>query len=191
MRKQRVLEKFKELLIYIVKNFNDNETLTETKLWKLLYFCEADFFEKNKKTITGVDYYKNIYGATPDKKVIDRILPKTKDYVKTEKIKKPDGKIITLYKPGKDYHYEVLSADEIMEIQKTCAKYCRLPVSSITVLAHKDPPYLGVKMKEKIDFNFVNYREDKDTEEIECEDKSLYQGKISDEAAEKLLAYVR
>ena len=110
MRKQKTLENFKELLIYIVKNFNDNETLTETKLWKLLYFCDADFFEKNKKTITGVDYYKNIYGATPDKKIIDKVLPRIKEYVKIEKIKKPDGKTITLYKPNKDYDYKFLSA---------------------------------------------------------------------------------
>lgn len=189
MRKS--LEKFKELLIYIVKNFNDNETLTETKLWKLLYFCDADFFEKNKKTITGIDYYKNLYGPTPDKKVVDAVLGEIKDYVKIEKLKKPGGKIITLYKPRKDYNYKLICADEIVETNKTCEKYYRLPVSSITALAHKDPPYLGVEMKEKIDFNFVNYREDKDVEEIDNKDKSSYGGAISDEAVKKLLAYVK
>lgn len=190
MRKQKTLEKFKELLIYIVKNFNDNETLTETKLWKLLYFCDADFFEKHKKTITGIDYYKNIYGATPDKKVIDKVLPKIKEYVKIEKLKKPDGRTIRLYKPHKDYHYKFLSANEIVETRETCEKYYRLPVSSVTALAHKDPPYLGAKMKEKVDFNFVNYREDEDVEEIDSKGKSSYKGTISDEAGRRLLAYV-
>lgn len=191
MRQQKSLEKFKELLIYIVKNFNDNETLTETKLWKLLYFCDADFFEKHRKTITGIDYYKNNYGATPDKKIIDKAIPKIKDYVKVEKIKKPDGRTIKLYKPQADYKYQALSANEIEEARSTCEKYYRLSVQDISVLAHKDPPYLGAKIRERVDFNFVDYREDKDTEEIGGEDKSFYQGKISGEAAEKLLAYVR
>lgn len=190
MRQQNNLEKFKELLIYIVKNFNDNETLTETKLWKLLYFCDADFFEKHKKTISGVSYYKNNYGATPDKKVIDKTLPRVKDFIKIEKIKKPNGKIIKIYRPQDDYKYVVLSANEIDEARKTCEKYYRLPVSDISILAHKDPPYLGAKIKERIDFNFVNYRENKD-EEIESEDKSIYQGKISDEAGQRLLNYAR
>lgn len=187
---QKNVEKFKELLIYIVKNFNDNETLTETKLWKLLYFCDADFFEKHGKTITGIDYYKNNYGATPDKKIIDKVLLQIKDYVKIEKIKKPDGKIIRVYKPQSGYRYQALFADEIEEARSTCEKYYRLSVQDISVLAHKDPPYLGAKIRERVDFNFVNYREDKDTEEIEGENKSLYQGKISGEAAERLLAYV-
>jgi len=190
MRPQKGLEKFKELLIYIVKSFNDNETLTETKLWKLLYFCDADFFEKHRGTITGIDYYKNKYGATPDKKIIDKALPQIKNFVKVEKIKKPDGKTMRVYKPQNDYNYQDLLANEIEEARNTCEKYYRLSVQDISVLAHKDPPYLGAKMRERIDFKFVDYREDKDIEEIEGEDRSFYQGKISDEAAERLLAYV-
>ncbi|PIZ01076.1 hypothetical protein COY61_00760 [bacterium (Candidatus Gribaldobacteria) CG_4_10_14_0_8_um_filter_33_9] len=185
---QKSLEKFKELLIYVVKHFNDNETLTETKLWKLLYFCEADFYEKFNHTITGVDYYKNLYGATPAKVVINRVLPQAKDYVKTEKIKKDSGKIMTVFKPHNDYKYKALSANEIEQIRKTCEKYFRLSVSDITILAHQDPPYLGAEKGKKIDFRFVNYREDKDIEEIE--DVKTYSGTISDEAAENLLTYV-
>lgn len=187
---QRNLEKFKELLIYVVKNFNNNETLTETKLWKLLYFCDADFFEKHRETITGVSYYKNNYGATPDKKVINKVLPQIKEYVKIENLRKSDGKTMRIYKPRGDYKYKTISVNEIEEAKKTCEKYFRLSVQDISVLAHKDPPYLGVKIKEKIDFNFVDYREDKDIE-VENEDKTAYQGKISDEAAERLLAYAR
>ena len=138
MRQQKGLEKFKELLIYIVKNFNDNETLTETKLWKILYFCDADFFEKHRKTITDINYYKNNYGATPDKKIIDKALPQIKNYVKVEKIKKLDGKVIKVYKPQNNYKYQVLSVNEIEEARSTCKKYYRLSVHDISVLAHKE-----------------------------------------------------
>lgn len=188
---EKSLRKFAELLVYVVGNFHNN-TLAETKLWKLLYFCEADFFEKNQRTITGVDYYKNKYGATPDKKVIDRILSKiNKKYITIEEIKKSDGRKIKIFKPveGVNFKYNALSADEIAGAQKTCQQYYNLPVNNIIVLAHEDPPYLGAKPKEKIDFNFVNYRET-ESEILEKETEGCYKGTISDEAAEKLLAYV-
>ena len=105
------IEKFKELLLFIVKNFSD-KTLTETKLWKLLYFCDADFFDKYGKTITGVDYFKNDFGATPDMKIIDKTLPLVDDFVRIEKKSRTDGKIMRIYKfidPEKEIDYKVLT----------------------------------------------------------------------------------
>jgi len=189
MRGRKNLEKFKELWAYIVDNFNNDGTLTETKLWKLLYFSEADFFEKNKKTITGIDYYKNKYGATPDKKVIDDIRPQLKAFIRTKKIKTKDGRNITVYESLKEYPCKSVSAQEIEEVRKTCDKYYRLPLNDVCVLAHKDPPYLGAKMGKKIDFNFVVYRE-KDEVEFPYPKKGSYKGTISEEAGRKLLAYV-
>ena len=187
----KTMDKFRELIIYIVHNYNNSETLTETKLWKLLYFCDADFYEKHKRTITGIEYFKNTYGATPDIKVVDKVLPELKDSVKVETIKKADGKKIKLYKPDDNYQpsYKLLTADEIEEIRKTCEKYYRLSASDVSVLAHKDPPYLGTDMRKPIDFKFVNYRED-EIDDID-ENESSYKGTISDEAAGKLLTYVR
>lgn len=189
MGKSKNLEKFKELLVYIVTNFNINRTLTETKLWKLLYFCEADFFEKSKKTITGVDYYKNKFGATPDKKIIDQAHLQLKGFIKRKKIKKKDGRTITVYESLKEYPYKYLSAQEVEEARKTCEKYYRLSVSAICVLAHKDPPYLGAKVREKVDFNFVVYREE-ETEPFPPK-KEVYKDTISDEAGRRLLAYAK
>jgi len=192
MRQNKKIAKFVELLIYIVQNFNNNCTLTETKLWKLLYFCDADFFYKYRKTITGIDYCKNNYGATPIKEVIDETLPKIKGYITRERIKKADGRTITIYKPkqGKDYEYQTISANEIEEAGKICKKYFRLSVSDIVCLAHKDPPYLIAEMGGKINFNFVHYRENEEDVEATAGKRYVYKETISDEAGQKFLAYV-
>ncbi|MDA3802493.1 MAG: Panacea domain-containing protein [Patescibacteria group bacterium] len=181
------LEKFKELLIFIVNNFN-NDDLYQTKLWKLLYFCDADYFEKKRKTITGINYYKNSYGPTPDKIIINEALKEVGDYIKTQEIKKSDNKKAIIFKPIKECEFKYLSANEVEEARDICEKYYRLSVNEIVLLAHKDTPYLGASKKEKIDFKFVNYR---DKENFEIEDTPLYKGKISDGAVKKLLSYVK
>jgi hypothetical protein len=181
------LEKFKELLIFIVNNFNNND-LYQTKLWKLLYFCDADYFEKKRKTITGINYYKNNYGPTPDKNIINEALREIGDCVKIEKIKKTDNRKLIIFKPLKECDFKYLSANEVEEARDICEKYYRLSVDEIVLLAHKDTPYLGASKKGKIDFEFVDYR---DKENFEIENMPLYKGKISDGAVKKLLSYVK
>lgn len=191
---EKNLEKFKELLIYVVHKFGDNRTLTETKLWKLLYFCEADYFEKYRTTITKINYYKNNFGPTPDTKIITIIKPQVaKSYIEIEKKKRTDGSVISIYKPHQAYDsYKELSANEIVEINRTCEKYANLSTIDICILAHKDPPYLGATKGEKINFQFVDYRED-DIEDVEKEQNAKSfpsEVTISDEAAERFLEYV-
>lgn len=182
------IEKFKQLLTYVV-NFctTNNINLVETKLWKILYFCESDYFEKHWGKITKVNYYKNIYGSTPDKKIINAAIGELKEHLLIEKIEKPDGKKITTFKTKKEYPCENLSGQEVEEIRKACEKYSRLGTSELTLLAHKDPPYLIAKKQDKINFDFVRYRED-ETEEPVVE-KTNYEGEISDEAIRRLLDY--
>ena len=87
-----------------------------------------------------------------------------------------------------DFEYKILTANEIETARETCNQYCNLSVNDICTLAHKDPPYLGAGMRERINFSFVDYR-DKEAEVVE-EENCGYKGTISDEAAGKLLAYV-
>ncbi len=185
-KKELQIEKFKELLIVIVNDYNNND-LYETKLWKLMYFCEADYYEKERETITNVDYYKNTFGPTPNKLIINEALKKAKNYIVVKKIKKGSGETQKLYKPLKKCDLEYISGKEIQYIQNICQKYFKLSVNDIVLLAHKDPPYLGAEAREKINFNFVDYRD----EESLIEEKLTKPEKgISDKAIKKLLNYV-
>lgn len=179
------VEKFKELLIFIVNQY-DNNDLSETKLWKLMYFCEADYFEKNRVTITGVNYYKNHFGPTPDKIVINEALERAKGYINIIVITNEDRKKKKMYSPLAEPNYNHLTANEIKEARESCEKYFRLSSTDIVILAHKDAPFLGSDISSKIDFSLVDYR---DNNEDDLED-NRYPGKVSDRSIEKLLSYV-
>jgi len=191
------IQKFEDLLVFIVSNFSNNGTLTPTKLWKLFYFCEAGFYEKNKRTITGVDYFKNNYGPTPDQKISEKALKEVGKYINTEKIKKDDGKTITVFdaKPNTEYKFQSIGADEIEEARNICGKYFQLSVEDICLLAHKDPPYLGADKSEKgdrIDFDFVFYRDPKDDEDFIEKSASIKKvNPVSVEGVRGLIDYVR
>ena len=185
--REKQIEKFKELLIFIVNQFSNNN-LPETKLWKLMYFCEADYFEKNRETITGVNYYKNIYGPTPDKTIINEALERAKAYITLTIIQGADGKSRKIYKPVAElnYNYSSLTANEITVATESCEKYFRLSVNDIVFLSHKDTPFLGSDLAKKIDFDLVDYR-DKEEDSLEEE---KYTGSVPNNLAQKLLSYV-
>lgn len=188
-------EKFNELLVYIVDYCAKSRPIEEIKLLKLLYFCDADFYFKNKNnTITGVTYIKNQYGPTPDKRVIDRATKylKHNDIIRVETVTRSGKAPRRVYASAlkSDFTYKNLTADEIDAARKTCDKYGNLPVNDLLLLSHQDPPYAGSEVR--INFDLVKYRlgEDEMGELIRETDES-YSGKISLEAAQRFLKYAR
>jgi hypothetical protein len=51
-------EKFKELLLYILYEVGMKPNIGKTVLYKLLYFCDFNFYELYGKSITGMQYIK-------------------------------------------------------------------------------------------------------------------------------------
>ncbi|MCK5732088.1 MAG: DUF4065 domain-containing protein [Tenericutes bacterium] len=61
-------DKFNELTAFLVNLFNkNNETVYTTKLNKLLFYTEFNFFRTFNKSITGSKYLKFSYGPVPSK----------------------------------------------------------------------------------------------------------------------------
>jgi transcriptional regulator with XRE-family HTH domain len=59
------VEKFKQVLMYVVSKVGSRPNIGQTALYKLLYFIDFDFYEKNQKYLIGAKYIKNTYGPTP------------------------------------------------------------------------------------------------------------------------------
>ncbi|MFA5134425.1 MAG: type II toxin-antitoxin system antitoxin SocA domain-containing protein [Patescibacteria group bacterium] len=188
--KKEDIQKLKELLVFIVEKY-EADILTETKLWKLAYFCESNFYFKNHRTITGINYYKNKFGPTPDYKVISSIMEEIDGtYIQRKEAARLGGGRMILYSKLSDYPIKKLSGEEQREILDTCAKYSKLNTNEIMILAHKDPPYLGADDDEKINFDFVLHRDDLIDNE-ECEINTDSEILVSGEAAKKLLDYAK
>ena len=62
---QKNLEKFKEVLLYILNKVGSKPNIGETVIYKLLYFIDFDFYEKYEEQIIGATYIKNRYVPTP------------------------------------------------------------------------------------------------------------------------------
>lgn len=177
--------KLKELIWYICKNYNYK--LFETKLWKLAFFCEADYYQKYNSLITNISYIKNKYGPTPAHKISEKALDELVNdnfLIKTE-----SGTFVVI----KDLELKNLEDQQVDAINTTCDKYYRLTTSQICTLAHRDPVYLSAeKLNDKLDFNFVSYRDDEEPEKDEEIDKLpktiSFNKKIEDKLLEMALA---
>jgi transcriptional regulator with XRE-family HTH domain len=59
------VDKFKEVLLYVLEKVGGKANVGETVLYKLLYFIDFDFYEKFEEQLTGARYMKNHHGPTP------------------------------------------------------------------------------------------------------------------------------
>ena len=172
--------KLKELIWFVSRNYNDR--LYETKLWKLLFFVEADYFEKYGELISGVSYIKNSYGPTPSYPVAKKALEELKSGGYLIKNKED------IYIAKNDLFLKYLDDKKLDAIRATCEKYYKLSVNDICILAHKDPIFLGAEKNKVVDFGFVRYR---DEDGFDIDQNHLERIKFSEEAEKKLLALVQ
>lgn len=172
MKQDQDIKKLKNLILYILQKYN-NQKLTETKLQKLLYFCDFGYFKETNKSITGSQYRKNIFGPTiiTLPKILKRMkkegsisILKGSNYFgspqKTFSIANPD---IT---PESNF-----SESELLIIDRINEAYKELTPREISNISHADFPYLATKrMGETIKYRLVHYREEPG-ENLDLEDK--------------------
>jgi len=60
------IEKFKEVLHYIIGRCGHQDNVGRTVLYKLLYFSDFDFYELYEESITGETYRKLPIGPVPE-----------------------------------------------------------------------------------------------------------------------------
>ncbi|MFA6081218.1 MAG: Panacea domain-containing protein [Patescibacteria group bacterium] len=165
-------DKLKKLVVFILQRFN-NEKLTETKLQKLLYYCDFNHFQQEKKSITGFIYRKNNFGPT----VMD--LPKILKEMESEKL-------ITIlaeknYYGSPQKRFSVVTKEIIPEdyfqdserliINQVNEAYKELTPREISRLSHADFPYAATEnMGDEIDYTLVNFREEQ-ADDIELDDE--------------------
>ena len=61
---QKNLDKFKQVLLYVLNKVGGKPNVGETVLHKLLYFIDFDYYEKFEENLMGATYIKNHHGPT-------------------------------------------------------------------------------------------------------------------------------
>jgi len=139
----------KELIWYIAAHHP--RMLKETKLWKLCFFSEADYFEKFSERLTSVAYIKNTFGPTPVNKIAKAAI---EELVAQNLLAIKDGSYIGVGEMSLTF----LDAKKIQSIENTCLRYSELNVNQIVHLAHQDPVYLMADYHTLVDFENAHYR---------------------------------
>jgi len=153
---QKNLEKFKEVLLYILKRIGSKPNIGETVLYKLLYFIDFNFYEKYEEQLIGATYIKNNYGPTPKEfiKIVKEMEGKELVKIKDKYFQYPQTK----YLPLKEPDLTKLKAHEIKIIDDVLEKLSDMNASQIRDYSHNDVPWLTTENGQIIDYEAVFYR---------------------------------
>src|SRR3989304_5109035 len=147
---QKNLQKFKEVLLYILNKVGAKENIGETVIYKLLYFIDFDFYEKYEEQLVGATYIKNKYGPTPVEfvKIVEKM-------IKDEEIEKVKSEYFKLqqtkYLPRRKPNLAKLTATEIEVIDDVLNRLSEMNASQISAYSHGDVPWMTTAEGEGIE----------------------------------------
>ncbi len=151
------IDKFKEVLLYILNKVGAKPNIGETVLYKLLYFIDFDFYEKYEEHLIGARYIKNRYGPTPIEfsKIIS-IMEKNGEIVKvnSDYFSYPQTKYLPLREPD----LSKLKPHEVELIDNVLNKLSDMNATQISDYSHKDVPWMVAEDGEPIEYESVFYR---------------------------------
>jgi transcriptional regulator with XRE-family HTH domain len=152
------LEKFRNVLLYILERCAGKPNVGETVLYKLLYFSDFNYYELYEEHLTGARYRKLPYGPVPQK--LDTIINQMIDSSQLQRVKTdyhgyPQTRYLPLVKPD----LTQLKASEKEVIDKVIEQMSDWSASAISNFSHKDMPWLASKEGEEINYELAFYRE--------------------------------
>ncbi|HCT29740.1 MAG TPA: XRE family transcriptional regulator [Bacteroidales bacterium] len=152
------VDKFKNVLLYILEKCAGKPNVGETVLYKLLYFSDFNYYELYEEHLTGAKYRKLPYGPVPQKldSIINQMIEKSQlQRVKTDYY----GLAQTRYLPLMKANLSELKASEKEIIDKVIEQMSDWSAASISNYSHKDMPWLASKEGEEINYELVFYRD--------------------------------
>lgn len=153
---QKNLSKFKEVLLYILKQVGSKPNVGESVLYKLLYFIDFDYYEKYEEQLIGATYIKNNYGPTPKEfiKIISEMEGKDLTKVEGKYFAYPQRKYLPLREPD----LSKLSANELKVIDNVLERLSDKNAAEISKYSHEDVPWLTTEEGGIIEYESVFYR---------------------------------
>ena len=152
------VNKFKNVLLYILERCAGKPNVGETVLYKLLYFSDFNYYELYEEHLTGAKYRKLPYGPVPQKldKLINQMIKKGQlQRVKTEYQGYPQTRYLPLLKAD----LTELMASEKETIDRVIEQFSDWSAAAISSYSHKDMPWLASKEGEEINYELAFYRD--------------------------------
>ena len=154
------LEKFKQVLLYVLNKVGGKPNVGETVLHKLLYFIDFDYYEKFEENLMGATYIKNHHGPTSIElgKIVE-LMEKNKELsvVPQKYFGYEQKKYLALKEPN----LKMLSARDIDHIDDVLARLSDKNAKEIENYSHEDIPWKSARDGKPLSYETVFYRDEK------------------------------
>ena len=153
------LEKFHQVLLYILHQVGGKPNVGMTVIYKLLYFIDFDYYEKYEEQIMGLTYIKNHHGPNPNifGKSIEKLVNKGDiEAIKSKFYKYEQTKY--LINPSIKLDLSHLTANELAHIDAELERLSGKTAVEISNLSHQDVPWMTADEGGPLDYEAVFYR---------------------------------
>ncbi|MBK7523942.1 MAG: DUF4065 domain-containing protein [Saprospiraceae bacterium] len=152
------VNKFKNVLLYILERCAGKPNVGETVLYKLLYFSDFNYYELYEEHLTGATYRKLPYGPVPQK--LDIIIGQMVKKGQLQKVNtEHHGYRQTRYLPLEKADLTELRASEKEVIDRVIEQMSDWSASMISDYSHKDLPWEVTDEGKDISYELAFYRE--------------------------------
>lgn len=151
------VEKFKNILLYITQKIGALPNVGQTVIYKILYFCDFDYYEKFEKQLIGARYIRNHYGPTPVEFtaiVKDMIANGQMEVLKSKYFDKDQTKYIPVVSPD----LSILSGQELRHIDEEIDRLGSKSATELSNYSHLDVPWIVTPEGQEIPYETVFYR---------------------------------
>ncbi len=155
---QKNLDKFKQVLLYVLEKTGGKSNVGMTVLYKLLYFIDFDYYEKYHEQLMGLTYIKNHHGPTP------------KEFVKVMEEMKRGEEIVEIknkffnheqkkFLPLSKADLSILTIREKEMIDNVLGRYSDKTATELSTISHIDTPWaVAEKAGDILKYEHVFYR---------------------------------
>jgi transcriptional regulator with XRE-family HTH domain len=152
------INKFRNVLLYILEKCAGKPNVGETVLYKLLYFADFNYYELYEEHLTGSKYRKLPYGPVPQK--LDVIINQMIDAGQLQRFKTDYyGLQQTRYLPLVKANLTELKASEKEVIDRVIDQMSDWSAAAISSYSHKDLPWEVTDEGKYIIYELAFYRE--------------------------------
>ena len=153
------INKFEQVLLYIVSKVGSRPNIGQTALYKLLYFIDFDYYEKHQEYLIGATYIKNTHGPSPV------------SFAKIARDLEEEGKLVEVnskyfgydqkkYLVTTEPEVSSLSAQELKHIDDELERLASKTAKELSELSHIDTPWRVAGERDVLKYRHVFYRPD-------------------------------
>jgi transcriptional regulator with XRE-family HTH domain len=157
---EKNLDKFKQVILYVLGKVGSKPNVGETVLHKLFYFIDFDYYEKFEENLMGATYIKNHHGPTSVE--LGAIMENMQKNGEIEAVKSSYFKYEQKkYLPRKRPDLSILSAREIQHIEDVLARLSDKNAKEMENYSHEDIPWKSTLDGQPLSYESVFYRDER------------------------------